>query len=149
MKQQGLTVQPTVLLYGFRDPARRKRICDWLNRAGIHSAEIAPTELHQPIGALLGLPGFSTLPGPWLGRAPEEEMLVLFALPGGALDRFLRFFREEGLAPVALKAMATPTNVQWSALELLEALRAEHAQIQAAKGKRLNHFSCGMSKVDN
>ena len=82
-------ITPTVLLCGFRDPVRRKRICDWLTRAGVRPKELAPTELHQPIGGLLGLPGFSALPGPWLGPAPEEEMLVMFALPGGVLDRFL------------------------------------------------------------
>ena len=129
-------ITPTVLLCGFRDPVRRKRICDWLTRAGVRPKELAPTELHQPIGGLLGLPGFSALPGPWLGPAPEEEMLVMFALPEGVLDRFLRFFREEGLAPVALKAMATPTNVSWSALQLFEALREEHAQFQAMREKR-------------
>ena len=37
--------------------------------------------------------------------------------------------REEGLPPVALKAMVTPTNVNWSSLELFEALRQEHAQL--------------------
>ena len=125
---------PTVLLCNFRDPARRARIRGWLEGSGIRPLELAPTELHHSLGALLGQPGFDREPGPWLGRGFEEEMLVMFALPDPGA--FLRFFREAGLPPVALKAMITPTNVQWSGLELYEALKAEHARFQAANGKR-------------
>ena len=132
MTEQLLT--PTVLLYGFRDPKRRGQITAWLKEAGIRSVEVAPTAYRQALGAVLGLPGFETpaalLPDPEL----REEMLVMFALPDPGA--FLRFFREAKLAPVALKAMITPTNIHWNGLELYEALKAEHAQFLAAKGKR-------------
>ena len=104
------------------------------------SLELAPTELNQSLGALLGLPGFAREPGLRLGGGPTEEMLVMFAFRGDLLNSFLAFFREEGLAPVALKAMVTPINVHWSALRLHEALREEHAQLRAAaKQKERDH----------
>ena len=126
------TVQPTVLLYHISDPARLARVRGWLERAGVRSLELAPTELNQSLGALLGLPGFAREPGLRLGGGPTEEMLVMFAFRGDLLNSFLAFFREEGLAPVALKAMVTPINIHWSALRLHEALRAEHTQLSAA-----------------
>ena len=129
-------ITPTVLLYNFRDPARRARIRGWLERNGIRPLDVAPTELHHSLGALLGLPGFDREPGLWLGRGFDEEMLVMFVLQGTMLRDFLAFFREEGLPPVALKAMITPTNVNWTSLALHEALKEEHTQIQSAKGKR-------------
>ncbi len=128
--------RPTVLLYGIREEGRRRQITDWLRRAGIRPVEVAPADYRQPLGSLLTLPGFASLPGAHLGPAFREEMLVMFAFREGMLSDFLRFFRDAGLAPVALKAMITPTNIQWSSLELYEALREEHAQIQAAKEKR-------------
>lgn len=124
--------QPAVLLYHISDPARLARIRGWLERAGIRPLELAPTELHHSLGALLGLPGFPREPGLRLGSAPAEEMLVMFAFRGAMLNDFLAFFRQEGLAPVALKAMVTPINIHWSALRLHEALREEHAQLSAA-----------------
>ena len=124
--------QPAVLLYRISDPARLARIRGWVERAGIRAMELAPTELHQSLGALLELPGFAREPALWLGGGPAEEMLVMFAFRGAMLSDFLAFFRQEGLAPVALKAMVTPINIHWSALRLHEALRAEHAQLSAA-----------------
>ena len=127
---------PAVLLYNFRDPARRARIRGWLERKGIRALEVAPTELRHSLGALLGLPGFDREPGLWLERGFDDEMLVMFGFQGTMLRDFLAFFREEGLPPVALKAMITPTNVNWSSLALHKALQEEHAQIQSAKEKR-------------
>ena len=135
-----LAVQPTVLLYHISDPARLARVRGWLERAGVRALELAPTELNQSLGALLGLPGFAREPGLRLGGGPTEEMLVMFAFRGDLLNSFLAFFREEGLDPVALKAMVTPINVHWSALCLHEALREEHAQLRtAAKQKERDH----------
>lgn len=137
MIQQALTARPTVLLYGFRDPARLEKLRDWLTSLGVRPLEVTPADYHQKLGALLELPGCEprppVLPGPLL----EEEMLVLFALP--ELNAFLRLLRETGLAPAALKAVATPTNIQWTGRALFEALRAERAQIQiATKQKEKN-----------
>ena len=129
-------ITPAVLLYNFRDPARRARIRGWLERKGVRPLDVAPTELRHSLGALLGLPGFDREPGLWLGRGFDEEMLVMFGFQGTLLRDFLAFFREEGLPPVALKAMITPTNVNWTSQALYEALKEEHALMQSAKGKR-------------
>ena len=131
-----LLFTPAVLLYNFRDPARRARIRGWLERKGIRSQDVAPTELHHSLGALLDLPGFDRETGLRLERGFDEEMLVMFGFQGTMLRDFLAFFREEGLPPVALKAMITPTNVNWSSLALHEALKEEYALMQTAKGKR-------------
>ena len=126
-------IMPAVLLYNFRAPARKARIRGWLDRKGVRALEIPPTELHHSLGALLGLPGFDREPGLRLERGFEEEMLVMFGFQGTLLRDFLAFFREEGLPPVALKAMITPTNVNWSSLALYAALKEEHERLQDAR----------------
>ena len=130
-----LLPSPAVLLCNLRDPVRRVRILDWLDRSGVRAVEPAPTELHHSLGALLGLPGFVREPGPWLGRGFDEEVLVMFAFPRPLLHSFLAFFREDGLPPVALKAMITPTNVNWSLLLLRDALKEEHDRLQNTSRK--------------
>ena len=129
-----LLFTPAVLLYNFRDPSRRAKIRGWLDRKGIRALEIPPTELHHSLGALLELPGFDREPGLRLERGFEEEMLVMFGFQGSLLHEFLAFFRAEGLPPVPLKAMITPTNVYWSSLTLYEALKEEHTRLASSSG---------------
>ena len=105
-----------------------------LEGAGIRVLTVAPHQLRQPIGALLGLPGFGEAPDP-LPAALEEEMLVMFALRQGMLEGILGFFRRVCPPSVGLKAMVTPTNIHWSSLELYEALRQEREQIRLAQAK--------------
>ena len=52
--------------------------------------------------------------------------LVLRADNRAALDAFLRGFRQSGMAPVALKAVLTPSNAAWSSTPLCAELRREH-----------------------
>lgn len=126
--------RPTVLLYEIRDPVRLARLRRYLEGAGIRVLTVEPHQLRQPIGALLGLPGFGEAPDP-LPAALEEEMLVMFALRQGMLEGILGFFRQVCPPSVALKAMVTPTNIHWSSLELYEALRQEREQIRLAQAK--------------
>ena len=129
------TFAPTVLLYALRGLERRALLCQWLTQAGIRAKEVQPGQYQQPLGLLLALPGFEPLPGQYPGLPFGEEMLVMFGFRGSMLNDLLRFFRQTGLAPVELKAMATPTNIHWSSLQLYEALRAERAQLQTLAQK--------------
>ena len=124
---------PTVLLFRQRDPVRFARISAYLRAKGIRPLPVESKELHQSIGALLGLPGFERKAGPWIGPETEEEMLVMFAFQGTMMKDFLQFFRDEGLPSVPLKAVATPTNVCWSALELYEELKKERDYFRSQK----------------
>lgn len=54
------------------------------------------------------------------------EMLVFCGFSGDDLDLFLKLYRETGLEPVPLKAMITPHNINWSAVELFAELMEEH-----------------------
>ena len=62
-----------VLLYNFMDEARRKKVKAALFRCALPSREVSPEEQDQPIGVLLGMPGYEKelLPEELLGK-PEE-----------------------------------------------------------------------------
>ena len=120
---------PAVLLYNLAGQ-RAAAVERWLTAHGIRPIRVAPADYARPLGALLRLPGTSF-------ASPDsdtvclggfsEEMLVMFAFHGTMMQDFLAMFRAEGLSPVALKAVATPTNLQWTSLALHEELAREHA----------------------
>ncbi len=128
--------QPTVLLFGLKDPGRLAAIRSHLNAAGIKAVEVPDGDWNQSLGALLELPGFARAPAALPAGAGREEMLVMFAFRDRMLGDLLRFFRERGLPSVSLKAMVTTTNVQWSAAKLQEELKQERAWIEAQKPTR-------------
>ena len=124
---------PTVLYFPRKDPARTAKITAWLAGKGIRLRTVESRELHQSIGFLLGLPGFAEKTGPWIGPGFAEEMLVMFAFQGTMMKDFLQFFRVENPPPVELKAVATPTNLSWSALALYEELNKERDYFRSQK----------------
>ena len=127
---------PAVLLCGFGPDARAAALRSWLRENSIRVIDVRQPDYDRPIGAVLDLPGFPDGAVPPSGGSADGEMLVMFGFRGGMLDALLGFFRREKLAPVALKAMATPTNLFWSARQLYHELSREHAMFERQKAAR-------------
>ena len=120
-----------VLVYNVSDPQKNLAIRLELARLGAAVREVEAGELTHPIGYLLGYPGYA----PGLPGAVEpfrEEMLVMDGLRGETLSRFLDGLRAHG-ASVALKAVVTEHNLNWSSLQLYRELYREHQQMSAGK----------------
>ena len=66
-------------------------------------------------------------------QAFSDEMLVMAYFPQGMMNVFLQGLRRAGVAPVALKAVLTPTNAAWSSAQLHEELSREHAAMTAGQ----------------
>ena len=135
MELPEISFTPTVLMYNMKNDARTQAIRQYLAVKKIACTDVVPSDYGQSLGALLQLYGFSRRFSP----APvfEGEMLVLFAFDNDMLDAFLRFFRQFRLAPVELKAVVTPDNINWSSSELYAELCAEREQFRKQnKGSR-------------
>ena len=119
-----------VLLYNFTDPERRMRLKLCLFRLGLRCIDVEPERQGEPLGALLGLPGYEAV-----GEAERftEEMLVMHDLSREQFASLLDGLRRSRV-PVALKAVVTETNVSWSSARLHRELAAEHAAMRA-KGR--------------
>ena len=87
---------------------------------------VARSEMAQPVGFLAGVPGVESAGEAYAGEEAQQEMLVLCAFTRPDLDRLLAAIKKSSLREVALKAMLTPHNAQWSALKLQAELAAEH-----------------------
>ncbi len=95
---------------------------------GVRVRAVPPERFTLPLGAMLGIPA-----GP--ARIPTEAgsfsdpMLLMCNLDQAQFDRFLQLLRGPGLPRIPLKAVLTPHNVSWNALQLYGELRREHERL--------------------
>ena len=66
-------------------------------------------------------------------QAFSDEMLVMAFFPQGMMNVFLQARHRAGVAPIALKAVLTPTNAAWSSTQLHDELAREHAAMTAGQ----------------
>lgn len=82
----------------------------------------------RPIGALAGGETEGQAE-PYAGADFPEPMAVFSGFYGNRMDIALAAMRKAGIR-ISHKAMLTPTNRKWTALELYEELGREHAAMQ-------------------
>ena len=117
--------RPQVLLFNFRPDRRSMRIIRYLTETGVAVRQVPPEAYGKPLGALLGMPGYEAGAHASPGAVFREELLVMCGFDQPRLDAFLRFFRDEQIMRVDLKAVLTPTNASWDAGRLRAHLIAE------------------------
>ena len=123
-------LQPQALLFSFRPEDRTMRIIRYLSAQGVSVRTVQAAELNETLGYLFSLPGYEKRSSPAFLTQSVPEMLVMHGFGQARLDAFLRFFREEGVRRVELKAVLTPTNAAWTAAELSRHLAAERDAMQ-------------------
>ncbi len=117
---------PLVLSYNL-SPDKQDALRALCDAQGIRLRAVSPGELALPVGALAGLPcAVKPASGAPLSTF-SDEMLVMCHMLSPQLDAFLAGLRGSGVGPIPLKAVLTPTNVAWSALQLHDELAREHA----------------------
>ena len=99
------------------------------------AVKAVPTEdFCQPIFALCGM----TEP---VEAAPAEgfpeELLIFCHMDNAAVNRFLQTAKQMRYAPVALKAILTPTNAEWTPVQLCRELKDERAAVM--RGEIADH----------
>ena len=93
----------------------------------------------QPLGAIAGVPGVAPVEEVYSGAEAEEEMLIMCGRTRPELDRLLVAIKKGKLQQVALKAMLTPTNAAWNAVQLQQELAEEHAYMHGKQGPKPQH----------
>lgn len=128
-------MKETVLYYSPEKSEKVRLLKGVLVRMGIRIKNIGPEQVMQKVGYLSGRKEYEeTLPedGKEIPVIPEE-MLVLYGFTNRRLDEFLSQLRRAKVPPVALKAVVTETNADWSFYELYQEIRAEHEKMTAEK----------------
>lgn len=119
----------TALLYNIANDIRGKRIRKFLDANDIKIMDVKSRNYLDPIGFLLGRPGFSPFDGKRRNVAISEEMLVMDAFEKADIDALLSFFKTAGIRKIALKAVVTRHNIHWNSYALYENLKMEHERL--------------------
>ena len=117
------------MLYNFTDKARTDKVKFIFVLMGIKIRSVPREDYLQPIGALSGVTRMERTEEVYEGEGFEEEMLVICNLTDAQMNQMLAYFRKEGIQ-IALKAALTPTNMNWSSVELHDELVREHEAVQ-------------------
>ena len=125
--------QPVLLCYNLSGEKMQKiRLAAM--RLKIRVRPVEEDEYAQTVAALCGLE--EKTDAAYVGAGFEDEMLVMANFPAGMMNAFLGLFRRMGIAPVALKAMLTPTNAAWNSEKLHAEIAGEHQAMMNGKEKR-------------
>ena len=128
-------MKSTILVFNLNE-ARLSKLRFLCMKLGAAVKPVPAEDWGQPISALCGL---SEKVEAAPAEAFAEEMLVFCHMDNAAVNRFLQTCKQMRFAPVALKAILTPTNAEWSPVQLRAELQQERAAI--LKGETGAHES--------
>lgn len=123
--------QAVLLCYNLA-PEKAQKIRLAAMRLKIRVRPVAKEEYGQTLAALCGME--ETTDAAYGGAGFEDEMLVMANFPAAMMNTFLGLFRRMGIAPVALKAILTPTNAQWDSEKLHAEIASEHEAMMKGSG---------------
>lgn len=110
----------------------------------LQSKPLQASDLNKQVGALAGIKGVEPLNIQTAEKAPAifcmPEIIIFSGVSNKLLDEFLLSYKNLGLAPIKLKAVTTPKNVEWTLYYMIRELAEECGQLEAAvKRKNNNH----------
>lgn len=123
-----------VLLYNFSEE-RLQGVKRALVPLKALAKEIPSEQFGQKLGFLIGAEGYEADMNPE-AEPFSDEMLVMYGFDSGDIDMLLRSLRKYGVGRVALKAVITPTNIDWNSSELFFAVKADHEEMQKLRSQR-------------
>lgn len=118
-------MRPTILTFNLNE-TRLSRLRFLCMKLGLAVRPVPAEDFCQPISALCGL---SAPAEAAQAEAFPEEMLIFCHMDNAQVNRFLQTARQMRFAPVALKAVLTPTNAAWTPVQLCAELKDERAAV--------------------
>ena len=113
------------------DAGKLMRLSFLASALGIRLIAVDASQGGQTLGVLCGLDQKAEHAKP---ERIDAEMMVMAFFPEGLMERLLQSMRENGIAPVRLKAVLTPHNRAWTCRKLCRELLAEDAVIRGKRG---------------
>ncbi len=119
-----------ILVYGFEEErlSRLKRAAAPL-RFTIKTVQ--QSDYGQKLGYLIGAEGYESSPSEQTEII--DEMLLMSGFTSADIDMLLMAMRKHGVGRVALKAVVTPTNIDWNSIELYHAVKEDHEAMTGRK----------------
>lgn len=116
----------TALLFNIKDENRVKEISRTLLPLRIRTKVITKDYYLEPIGYLAGMKNIESTEEVYQGDELEDEMLLMSGFTNSQVSQLLVAFRKKRIEKIDHKAILTPSNKLWNALELFQELKKEH-----------------------
>ena len=126
-------MRPTILTFNLNE-TRLSKLRFLCMKLGLLVKPVPAEDFCQPISALCGL---SEAAESTSAESFPEEMLIFCHMDNAQVNRFLQTAKQMRFAPVALKAILTPTNAEWTPLQLRDELKQEREAI--LRGETADH----------
>lgn len=117
-------MKKTVLLYNF-DNKRLRLARKALLPIGCTIKTIPKKDFAQPLGYLAGVENILPNKEKFSGEGFNEEMLVMHGFGGEMIDVLTAALKKSGIGKIELKAVITPSNINWDSMTLYKAIKAE------------------------
>lgn len=121
-------MRETVLLYNF-DGDRLPKVKRALLPLKFFLKTVSKEDFSQPIGVLAGIKGIEPVEEKYDGDGFDDEMIVMGGFTSAKIDALVRALNKNGIGKIDLKAVITPTNVNWNSVELYKAVKADHDEM--------------------
>ena len=124
--------QPLAVLYNLDEGTDRgDSVRAVLADQAIRVRTIAIEQLGNPVGAVVGLPGFKMSAKPFAGEVPASEFMLLHNVSSNRMNTLLAAMRDANCS-VGCKAQVTQHNRLWPFATLVENVSREHEAMQQA-----------------
>lgn len=127
-------MRETVLYFTPENKAHTPVMRGVLAQMDIRVKNLTPERCVQKIGYLAGMEGFAKreVSGGYEKYAPYmgQELLIFCNMTGERLEEVLEALKKAGVPGIALKAVVTPTNAEWTVYQLYEQLLREHGELR-------------------
>ena len=118
--------RPMILVYNLSGE-RLSKLRFACMKTGLLLKTAQEEDFPRPIGAVCGIVNQEADDVPVVPFT--DEMLVFAHMDHGSVNRFLQTTKQMRFAPVALKAILTPTNAEWTPAQLCAELKDERAAV--------------------
>lgn len=124
------------VLYYVQDENKRIQLEVLCMGMSLQAKQLKTSDLNMQVGVLAGMKGIKPVNIDAEEKAPAifcmPEVIIFAGVSDKVLDEFLASYKNIGLAPIKLKAVATPRNVEWTLYHLVRELAEECGQLEAA-----------------
>jgi hypothetical protein len=118
-----------LLLFGFDSLLNILALETAVKPFGVELVPVGRSDYNKPLAVLAGMDASAGAVMPYAGGTLGERMIVLCGLDD-QLDALLPVLKQTGMGPECLKAVLTPHNRGWSAVQLYGELVRERQAIQ-------------------
>jgi len=131
--------QKSMILYYVLDEKKKIQLEVIGMSMSIETKQLKPSDLNTQVGKLIGLKEIVPLDLAKVEKPPVifcmPEIIIFSGIPNKRLDEFLLSYKNVGLTPTKLKAVATPRNIHWTLYQLIRELSAERTQVEGMNSR--------------